>query len=273
MPVVKEHPSKDKDVRVFSFTVPCAGPRPVTGHYTMPSGPGKYPAQISFHGYGAAFVEKVPSSGPKGKIAMFINAHGYELGREPEYYTEFYDSIKSNGKTFGLDSMWQNKSVNTAYFGWMCYRIMRAIQFLKSLPEWNGKDLTARGGSMGGLQTVWAAGLDPDVTLALPGIPWCCDMGGRRTLNRLVPNRGVGETEAMRYFDPVNIAKRISRNCKVEITRAGLGDYCCPPSGVAILFNNIPGPKKINWVQGSTHGYVPPERHQAFSVTGNGWTE
>ena len=126
---------------------------------------------------------------------------------------------------------------------------------------------------MGGLQTVWAAGLDPDVTLALPGIPWCCDMGGRRTLNRLVPNWGVGETEAMRYFDPVNIAKRISRNCKVEITRAGLGDYCCPPSGVAILFNNIPGPKKINWVQGSTHGYVPPERHQAFSVTGNGWTE
>ena len=135
MPVVKEHPSKDKDVRVFSFTVPCAGPRPVTGHYTMPSGPGKYPAQISFHGYGAAFVEKVPSSGPKGKIAMFINAHGYELGREPEYYTEFYDSIKSNGKTFGLDFMWQNKSVNTAYFGWMCYRIMRAIQFLKSLPS------------------------------------------------------------------------------------------------------------------------------------------
>ena len=32
-------------------------------------------------------------------------------------------------------------------------------------------------------------------------------------------------------------------------------------------------PKKINWVQGSTHGYVPPEKHQAFSVTGNGWTE
>ena len=66
---------------------------------------------------------------------MFINAHGYELGREEEYYTEFYNSIKSNGKTFGLDSDWQNKSTDTAYFGWMCYRIMRALQFIKSLPE------------------------------------------------------------------------------------------------------------------------------------------
>jgi hypothetical protein len=57
----------------------------------------------------------------------------------------------------------------------------------------------------------------------------------------------------------------------VEITRAGLGDYCCPRSGIAVLYNNIPGPKKINWVQGSTHGYVPSEEHQRFSLTGNGW--
>ena len=126
---------------------------------------------------------------------------------------------------------------------------------------------------MGGLQSVWAAGLDPDVSLAKPSIPWCCDIGGRDTLKRLINAWYIHETPALRYYDPVNLAKRISKNCKVEIVRAGLGDYCCPPSGVAILFNNIPGPKKINWVQGSTHGYVPPEKHQAFSETGNGWTE
>ncbi len=40
--------------------------------------------------------------------------------------------------------------------------------------------------------------------------------------------------------------------------RGGLGDYICPPSGVAILWNNIPGNKKITWVQGSTHGFVAP---------------
>lgn len=251
--------NEDAKSRVYTFEVKCAGPRPVTGWYTVPKKEGKFPATIYFHGYGAHFVQSVPSEGPADRITMFINAHGYELGREDEYYTEFYNSIKSNGKTFGLDSEWQNKSTDTAYFGWMCYRIMRALQFIKSMPEWNGKDILAQGGSMGGLQTMWAAGLDPDVSEARPSIPWCCDMGGRETLKRNVPSWAVGETEAMRYFDPVNMAKRVSKKCKVTITRAGLGDYCCPPSGVAILYNNLPCDKTVNWVQGSTHGHVPPK--------------
>ena len=258
--------------RVFKFSVPCAGPRPVTGHITVPKAEGRYPARISFHGYGAHFVQHIPSSGPGDMITMFINAHGYDLEREPEYYDEFYKSIMSNGKTFGFCDV-RNSDPESAYFSGMTYRIMRALQFLKSLPEWNGRDIEAIGGSMGGLQTVWAAGLDPDVTVAKPSVPWCCDIGGRDTFKRIINAWYIHETPALRYYDPVNIAKRISKNCKVEITRAGLGDYCCPPSGVAILYNNIPGPKKINWVQGSTHGYVPPEPHQTFSLTANGWTD
>ena len=265
---VKEHKSANPAVKVLSFSVLCAGPRPVTGWVTVPTdATRKYPAKISFHGYGAHFVQTIPNSGPTDRLHMFINAHGYELEREDEYYTELYNSIKSNDKTFGLDSEWQNKSTDTAYFGWMCYRIMRALQYLKSFPEWDGRNLLAEGGSMGGLQTMWAAGLDPDVSEARPGIPWCCDMGGRQSLKRNYLGWGVNETEALRYFDPVNLAKRVNPKCRVEITRAGLGDYCCPPSGVAILYNNLKCPKKINWVQGSTHGYVPPEDHQKFSLT------
>ena len=101
---------EDSKSRVYTFEVKCAGPRPVTGWYTVPKKEGKYPASISFHGYGKHFVQGVPGGGPADKITMFINAHGYELGREDEYYTEFYNSIMSNGKTFGLDSAWQNKS-------------------------------------------------------------------------------------------------------------------------------------------------------------------
>ena len=265
---VKEHKGSSPAVKILSFSVACAGPRPVTGWVTVPTdATRKYPAMISFHGYGAHFIQTIPSSGPADKLHMFINAHGYELGREEAYYTEFYDAIKSNGKTFGLDSEWQNKSTDTAYFGWMIYRIMRALEYLKSFPEWDGVNLTATGGSMGGLQTVWAAGIDPDVSAATPSIPWCCDMGGRRSMKRNFSGWGVEETEALRYFDPVNFAKRVSPKCRVEITRAGLGDYCCPPSGVAILYNNLKCPKKINWVQGSTHGYVPTESHQRFSLT------
>ena len=95
-------------------------------------------------------------------------------------------------------------------------------------------------------------------------------MQKRPTLKRQFPDWGVGETAALRYFDPVNFAKRVSPKCRVEIERAGLGDYTCPPSGVAVLYNNLKCPKKINWVQGSTHGYVPEEPHQKFSLT-SGW--
>jgi hypothetical protein len=45
----------------------------------------------------------------------------------------------------------------------------------------------------------------------------------------------------------------------VEITRAGLGDYVSPPSGLAKLWNAIHcGNKKIVWVQGSRHKEIPP---------------
>ena len=246
---VKTHKSKNPAVRIVSFSVPCAGPRPVTGWVTIPTdGSRRYPAEIQFHGYGAHFIQTVPTDGPCSRIVMFINAHGYELGREEAYYTEFYDSIKSNNRTFGLDSDWQNKSTDTAYFGWMIYRIMRALQYLKSFREWDGKNLVAAGWSMGGLQAIWAAGTDLDVSAVKASIPWCCDMGGRTTLKRNGPDWGVGETAALRYFDPVNFAKRVSPKCRVEIERAGLGDYTCPPSGIAVLYNNLKCPKKGNWV-------------------------
>ena len=273
---MKELKGYRKGYRVYAVTIKCAGPRPSTGYLTIPDKKGeKFPVSVHFHGYGHSYPGKGHVISPiinDTRISFYFSPHGYELGREPEYYDEFFRSICSGGKTFCFDDN-QNKDPETSYFSGYTYRIMRALEWLKTLPEWDGKNLMVRGGSMGGLQSVWAAGLDPDVSLAEPSIPWCCDMGGRDTLKRLINSWYIHETPALRYYDPVNLAKRISKNCKVEITRAGLGDYCCPPSGVAILFNNIPGPKKINWVQGSTHGYVPPEKHQAFSVTGNGWTE
>ena len=272
---MKELKNYRKGYRVYAVTIKCAGARPSTGYLTIPEKADKQKITVYFHGYGHSYPGKGHVVSPviqDDGISFNFSPHGYELGREPEYYDEFFRSICSGGRTFGFDIK-QNEDPENSYFSGYTYHIMRALEWLKTLSEWDGKNLVVRGGSMGGLQSMWAAGLDPDVTLALPSIPWCCDMGGRDTLKRLINTWYIQETPALRYYDPVSLAKRISKKCKVEITRAGLGDYCCPPSGVAILFNNIPCPKKINWVQGSTHGYVPPEKHQAFSVTGNGWTE
>ena len=73
--------------------------------------------------------------------------------------------------------------------------------------------------------------------------------------------------QAASTFAVLNLCRRIPRTCKVTITRAGLGDYTCPPSGVAILYNNMTCPKQINWMQNSTHGYLPPTKYrQTFTL-------
>ena len=240
-------------VEVFAVSIDCAGPRPVTGYLTMPAGakPKSLPAAVNYQGYGTG-VQKAPGGGDPKAISFAVNAHGYDLDKAPAYYDEFFKNIKSNGKGYAFDPV-QNANPENAYFNAMALRVMRSLQFVKSLPQWDGKNLTAGGGSQGGLQTMWAAGLDHDVTMAYPSVTWCCDLGGS-TIGRLkgwfpewVP--------ALGYFDSVNHAKRIK--CPVNITRAGLGDYTCPPSGLAILYNVIKAPKKISYVQGSTHGFVP----------------
>ncbi|MBP5639136.1 MAG: acetylxylan esterase [Victivallales bacterium] len=256
--MMTECPSKDAAVKIYAVSVPCAGPRPVTGYMTIPAGakPKSLPAHCVYYGYGLHY-QTPPTSGSKDKIQFFVNAHGYELGKDKAYQDAFFGSIREDGCSYGFSPK-RNQNRETTYFFGMTLRIMRSLQFVMSLPEWDGKNLIASGGSQGGLQTVWAAGLEPKVTEAYPSIPWCCDMQGKESFGRIHGGWRIVGTPALAYYDPINIAKRIPRTCKVNITRAGLGDYCCPPSGVAILYNNIKAPKEIHWVQGSTHGFVPP---------------
>lgn len=259
----------NKSVKMWAVEVPCAGPTPVTGYLSMPANakPGSLPAICSYHGYNPnpKGHQRKPTWGSGNSIYFDVNAHGYKLGQPQEYYDEFYKKINVDGTSYAFSKK-LNQDPETAYFNGMAMRVMRSLQFVMSLPEWNGKDLIAQGGSQGGLQTAWAAGLEPKVTRATPGIPWCCDMRGKEEFGRIHGGWRIVGTPALDYYDPINVIKRASKTCHVTISRAGLGDYVCPPSGIAILYNNIPGPRTINWVQGSTHGFVPPYKHQRFTL-------
>ncbi len=254
-------PSNAK-VKQYAVSIDCAGPRPVTGYLTIPvnAKPKSLKAIVNYHGYGTG-VQK-PSWLPDNVIRLSINAHGYDLGKDAAYYKDFFEKIKSNNQIYAFDPK-QNADPEQAYFNGMALRVMRSLQFIKALPEWDGKNLQAEGGSQGGLQTVWAAALDPQVNYATPGIPWCADFAGP-TIKRLGGWR-PSYVPALNYYDIVNHAKRIPKTCFVYITKAGLGDYVCPPSGVTVLYNNIPGPKKIKYVQGADHGFNPPQA-QTFEV-------
>jgi cephalosporin-C deacetylase-like acetyl esterase len=277
-PELIELPCSNPKARIYAVQVPCAGLRPVTGYLTVPKAVddgAKFPCRLETHGYsGDRCQHDAPGGARDNEIVFNINAHGQKL---PAFGATEADrkmlrwETRSNGYSYAFDPA-QNADPETAYFNGMVLRVKRALQYLKTVKGWNGTDLIASGGSQGGLQTIWAAGCGEGVTRAESGITWCCDMytSGKLRKDPSLKLAGdgwyIGWTDAMGYYDAANFGKRIPKTCLTIITRAGLGDYCCPPRGLAILYNNIPGPKKIWWVQGSTHGYVPPSPNQNFWI-------
>lgn len=232
----------------YDVKVDCAGGKPVSGYLSLPSGsqPKSLKAFVSFIGYGVcgAHISCQP-----GTLVFDVNAHGIENGREQAYY----DALKAGDlKGYAFNNT-ENAKPETAYFNGMMLRLMRALDYVKSRPEWDGKTLTVSGGSQGGLQCMTAAALDHAVTQCNAYKPWCSDLGGIR-LGRLRGWR-PDYADGLAYYDTATMGKRIT--CPTMIV-AGLGDYVCPPSGESVLFNNIKGPKTIEYVQGATHGYNPP---------------
>ncbi len=273
-PTITEYgTSADGKYRYFSVSAPCPGPRyrgedprPMTGIVSIPVGaaPGSLKAKIHFPGYGGRGGERTKCATNAGYITMSINAHGMDIGKPTAYYDAFEASRGGYALRDGDDP-------ENCYFNGMVLRMLRALEFIKSLPEWNGKDLEAIGSSQGGLHALWAAGLDPAVSYCVARIPWGCNMGettlglmGRdRVILKYAPARG--------YYDPVNFAKRIK--CPVNISRAGLGDYTCPPSGIARVYYNLQCPKEITWVQNSEHPENYPPDSDRVHLVGNAISE
>lgn len=244
-------------VVVEQFRVECLGEHPVSGLLSRPKAEGKYPVRIIFDGY-----SKVPQISHRmmtpGVVTLHINAHGYELFRGEEYYVEFFKKYEEKEPhSYGL-SPEENKNPETAYFLGMARRVMRAVAYAKTLPEWNGEDLWVRGGSQGGLQAIWASSLVEGVTRCESWIHWCSNLAGPEKDRRMA---GWAPTyvRGLDYFDTVFHASKIPESCFVDVLRMGLGDYTCPPSGVTAMYNAIKGAKRIAIYQNSTHGYVPVE--------------
>lgn len=243
-----EIPTAKPGFVLYDVKVECVGGKPVSGYLTKPqnAAPKSLRAQVGFMGYGVTSAQPAYAD---GAMLLNINAHGIENGKDEDYYKGLKEG-ELKGYGFKAD---ENAKPESSYFNGMVLRLVRALEFVKAQPEWNGKDLSVGGGSQGGFQALAAAALDKDVTKCFAAVPWLCDLGGI-TLGR---QRGwrPDYAEGLGYYDSVNMAKRIQ--CPVSIT-AGLGDYVCPPSGVAVLYNNIKAPKTLEFIQGKTHGYTPP---------------
>lgn len=269
-PELVEVESPTNAVKCYAVSVPCAGLRPVTGYLSVPVDVEKgatFPVKVMFHGYsGDEFGHKRQKTVPTDCILLDMNAHGLRLpelgGTEADRKALRWEA-RSNGHTYAFDPE-QNKDPETAYFNGMVLRVKRALQYMKTQKGWNGRDVQVTGGSQGGLQAIWAAACGEGVTYAEIGVPWNCDIftngGVRSDPAKKLASHGwyIKWTDALGYYDAVNFGRRIPVGCYADVCRAGLGDYVCPPTGIAKLWNALSCRRRIVWIQGSEHGYVPP---------------
>ena len=253
----RELPCPDKAVRLYAVKIACAGPRPVTGYLTIPasaSATNRMPIEACYRGASYSEME-VPTGGPHDRIRMTVNVNGYDLGRGEAYIKDFFKSISKPGYGYGMDPE-SNADREKSYWKDVALRAIRYLQWITTLPEWDGRTLALSAGSQGGWQALMAAARFRKVTRLVTNGTWGCDWTGQDTLGRLKSTyRPACTAPAMAYFDPVFAARRLT--CPVAITFAGMGDYVSPPSSLTALYNALPVPKKITYVQGSTHGWRP----------------
>lgn len=235
--------------KAYEVRVKTPSGRPASGYITIPIEGGKYPIRISFLGYG---IHVAHCEYEENMICACFNAHGFE--NEPWDQVEKKYGKELSGYGFNNE---ENASNMTTYFRNMMIRNLIGLKYVKSLPQWNGKDILSVGGSQGALQAITVAAHDSDVTEVIAYKPWFCDLNS--------VNKGYLKgwrpdfAEGLRYFDTVAQAMYIK--CPITI-ECYLGDYCCPPKTVMALYNSIKSEKKIKFIQSARHSYFPPENEE-----------
>lgn len=212
---------------------------------TMPekSVPGRSAAIALFHGHG---IDRVSPVYKKDVIVISVNPlpvkHDGKCGvtiRDPKGKYYMY-------RHWGADDLEKNSFVA------MFRRNYRALQFLKSLPEWDQRTLIVFGASQGGAQALAAAGMDPQVTFCGALVPALCNHGGfdagaesgwpRYHETEAYQNDPDKSLKVIDFVDAAFFAANI-RDAEVFVS-AGFIDRTCVPSSVYAAYNVIPAEKK-----------------------------
>lgn len=267
-PVLAPVEQAEEEIECFDVQIPCLGGAPVSGYLGLPKSaqPKSLPAILWVHGAGvrSSVLANAVKGAQWGMLSMDINAHGIPNGQPDTFYGDLSDGRLKDYRQAGRESL------DTVYFRGMFLRLVRALDFLASRPEWDGKHLIVIGHSQGGGQALAAGGLDPRVTLVASGVPAICDHSGRAVgrVNgwpKLVPTQEDGRPESQslqvaRYVDAVNFASR----CKAEtVMSVGFIDITCPPSTCYAAYNCLQGPKEMITRPLMGHA-APADIHEAF---------
>jgi len=121
---------------------------------------------------------------------------------------------------------------------------VRVLDYLTSLPKWDGKNLIAQGGSQGGALALVTTALDPRITACAANHPALSDMAGYKAeragglppplQQNLKGWKRPEKINTLAYYDVVNFARQI----KVPVLMTwGYNDNVCPPTTSYIVYN------------------------------------
>jgi cephalosporin-C deacetylase len=233
-------------VKCYSVEVKCLGRTPVTGYLAVPvdAKPKSLPAYVSYQSrvWQDASRRRAMEMASKGVLTLDVSWHGLPTGAAEEEYIKMSQTwYEEGGKAGDTD--------RDTWFGHDMYlRVLRALDFIKSRPEWNHKELVVSGGSLGGIQAITAAALDRDVTIAVVSVPTGCEYDGykqgRDAAGHYRGKLGIARLEAdprravaLAYHDGVNFAPLI--RCDIYVC-TGFADESCTPSSVFAFYNALP---------------------------------
>jgi len=243
-------------VEMNIFTLDALGSH-VHGYIAKPAKEGKFPALIQLQYAG---VYALPASSDAQHAAagwLMINVDSHD--KQPN---DPSGGIPRNYQAVG------NTDRETSYFLNMYLRDSRALDYLLTRSDWDGKTIVLTGGSMGGQQSLVLAGLRPEkITDVLVCVPAGADANGDLHDRKAgYPNWPANNPDVMKaaiYFDPINFASRI----KAKVM-AGMGfiDTTAPPAGIWTALNQIPGPKEPLPMIWSDHDNMTPVEGHACPV-------
>ena len=246
-PKVTKVESKYPDYECFAVEIPMHEGRPVTGYLAYPKDAELKTLPISIYAHGAGVNKKhcystivnavSEAKRGDGAIGFDINAHGMELSQPQSYYDDLF-----NGE---LDRYSQRpvESHENFYFRLMYLRLVRALDYLVTLPQWDGERVLIHGSSQGGGQAGALAGIDSRVTAALLQVPALTDLGGKLDNGRRGswPNAYSAKADEGVYKDILpyyDVALLLGISKASLFIEGGLVDRTCPPSCVVAGYNN-----------------------------------
>ena len=215
------------------------GGEQVSGLLLLPTAEGKYPAVISYMGYGSDVWYADPSSNPD-RIEFMLCIRNQAFNRAP--------GEKDDWCTRGLGDEY------AYYYRGAFADAVRAIDFVCSLPQTDTERVVAYGESQGGALTLVAASLDHRLKAIAPSAPFLNDYKDYFVLAdwpgnwyiQAAKERGISDEDLYRclsYFDVKNFTDRIQ--CPV-LMAIGLQDTVCPPHTNFAGYNQIKTEK--SWI-------------------------